>query len=514
MNAKGDFDLSLPAAAPAPGAPPWLAAVRGRASLRLTDSVLAGVPLNGEASLRSDAGGPARAALDLVADGNRVHAEGRLSTRTKAPDDVWTVTMAAPALARLAPWWQMLGRSPGLAGSIEADARVTGRWPDLSSSGQARVSALRVDSVAVQRADARWQLGTRLDAPIDAQLSIAQATVGQTSLETAQLTLKGTGRAHRLELRAESKASPPAWAQRLQAPVPAPRSASAAGAASAVAGAASAASSAGSSTPSPRPATALLQAEGGLFDGPGGAVAGWRGRIEQLAAGQRDATPWVRAGDVGLELAWGGADGAARATVQPGRAEVLGAALRWSRIAWRAGSAAGAGAARCAGRHRAARDRAAAGTPAAGVRLGRRSCRHRPPRGAQRTHVQGRRRDRAQPRRPHGHRRDRHAGARPDRSAPRAERGRRRLELHAGPGRRHARRGRRRGGRAHLAAGDLAGRRRTRRRRARAAGGQPRHLGHLGARRLAARRRAAHRCVHRRNASARRSTPAKCAART
>ena len=40
----------------------------------------------------------------------------------------------------------------------------------------------------------------------------------------------------------------------------------------------------------------------------------------------------LRTRDVGLDLQWAG--GAPRLTVQPGRAELLGAALRWSRIAW------------------------------------------------------------------------------------------------------------------------------------------------------------------------------------
>ena len=44
---------------------------------------------------------------------------------------------------------------------------------------------------------------------------------------------------------------------------------------------------------------------------------------------------WLRARDVGIETLWAG--GPARVSLEPGRAEVLGAGLRWSRFAWQAG---------------------------------------------------------------------------------------------------------------------------------------------------------------------------------
>jgi translocation and assembly module TamB len=48
-----------------------------------------------------------------------------------------------------------------------------------------------------------------------------------------------------------------------------------------------------------------------------------------------DAGTWLRARDIGIETLWTG--GPARVSLEPGRAEVLGAGLRWSRFAWQAG---------------------------------------------------------------------------------------------------------------------------------------------------------------------------------
>ncbi|HJV94642.1 MAG TPA: translocation/assembly module TamB domain-containing protein, partial [Albitalea sp.] len=104
-----------------------------------------------------------------------------------------------------------------------------------------------------------------------------------------------------------SRARPPGWTDVLRPP----------------AGAASA------------PTLAQLQLKGGTVQAAAG-VAGWRGTLQLAELGQATpgAAPWLRTRDVGIELQW--AAGPAQINVQPGRAEVLGGALRWSRIHWQA----------------------------------------------------------------------------------------------------------------------------------------------------------------------------------
>ncbi len=323
LNAQAAVDLVVAAQAVSQPLPAALAALRGTATLTLGDSRLAGVPLRGQASFRSEANAQTLARLRLDADGNSVIAEGRFAASGSGSTDAWDLTADAPTLAKLAPLFKLL-QAPGtdntLAGSLTAKAHVAGRWPALTTQGRLAANALRAGPLAVQHADAQWHLGSAPDAAVDASATFTQASLAQgaatgPSIDTLQLQLKGTGRAHSLEARAEAKARPPAWAEALQA---------------------GAAANAASRT------VAMLQAQGGLVATEASTAAGWRGTLQQLdlrsnAAGS---APLLHAQNLVLDAVWAGTT--PRASVQPGRVELLGGALRWSRLAWQAaGSASG-----------------------------------------------------------------------------------------------------------------------------------------------------------------------------
>ncbi len=164
---------------------------------------------------------------------------------------------------------------------------------------------------ACSSAKARWLLGTQGDAPLDAWVELKQVAVGPPSAETLQLQLKGTLSAHSLELRADSKSLPPAWVESLH------------------------------NTPAAAVATrtlALLQMQGSALGAAPQGLSGWRGRVQKLElrgdAAVEPAPAWVSLRDFGFELAW--ANGPLRAKLDAGRAELLGAVLSWSRIAWSA----------------------------------------------------------------------------------------------------------------------------------------------------------------------------------
>lgn len=353
VNASGTFDLLLPADPSTP-----LTSLRGNAQVAITSSVLAGTPVEGQASLRSVDNDQADATLALQIAGNSLKAQGRFATTittdtgnlTNAAvgrSDRWDVTLDAPALSAFSPLWRLLrpaGSDSTLAGALTASATVNGRWPELSTQGELSGTDLRVASVTAQQARARWKLGSADGAPIDIEAhlsplrlvgpdapgrSLATTPKPSTSataarapspgLESAQLTVQGTVGDHAIELRASSKALPPAWTEALQA-----------------------ANANAATTPPPTndPAGArsalLLQAQGGVIDVPGQRLASWRGSLQrlELKSLQSPATPWITMRDVGIEAQWSG--GPARATVQAGRAELLGAAVRWSRLAWQA----------------------------------------------------------------------------------------------------------------------------------------------------------------------------------
>jgi translocation and assembly module TamB len=323
LNAKGSIDVNLPA----PATPPRpllveLAALRGEALVTLDKSLLAGVPLHGDARWRSADGAPATTAIRLDAASNALRVDGRLATSGNGSADVWDLSLDGPALNRLAPIFRLAlpaGADATLAGTLNAQARINGRWPALATQGRLDASALRAGTFALQNAKASWNLGSSADAKIEASATLTQASLMQAgasgpSLETLQLQLNGTGRAHTLALRAESKARPPAWTESLQGGA-APKTATA---------------------PAATRTTAQLQAQGGIVDAAGTALAGWRGTLQQidLRGNAAGSAPLLHAQNVALEALWAG--DAPRATVQPGRAELLGGAIRWSRIAWQA----------------------------------------------------------------------------------------------------------------------------------------------------------------------------------
>lgn len=348
LNATGDFDLTLPADLSAP----WTA-WRGNAQLAMVRSLVAGTPVDGSASLRSLDSGHAEASLALQVADNRLQGQGRFETTARAnatsgSTDHWTVSLDAPALAGFEPLWHLV-QAPGadttLAGTLKASATIDGRWPAITTQGELNASGLRIGRVAVQQASANWKAGTAAGAAvaIDADLSqmrllseppvsrkptstsVAQVSTSYSSqttespnVESAQLKVNGTFGDHTLELRAVSKALPPSWTHNVQA--------TAAGQpASTLTGAGAAARSA-----------LLMQAKGGFIDMAGQRVAGWRGGVQriELKASNGNASPWVRASNIDIDAVWSGEP--ARVTVQPGQAEVLGAAVRWRQLAWQA----------------------------------------------------------------------------------------------------------------------------------------------------------------------------------
>jgi translocation and assembly module TamB len=320
LNAKGRVNLTVPSA-PAPW-PQTLAAVAGEATLQITPSLLAGVPLSGNAQLRSTPGQPLQVQLALDADGNQLKLSGAFNpTADKARADAWDVNLNAPELAKLAPLFKLIQpNQPATTGALTAQARATGRWPAVQTTGQLEGNALRGGPLSLQKITLDWSLGTSAAAAFTAQGRVTQAawqpagSAAAQQLESAELQLSGTGRAHSLSLRAASNARPPAWVASLLG------------------------RAAPTTVVTTAATTASLQAQGGFIESP--EITGWRGTVQQLEARTTAATPLLRIQDVTTEASWG--PGPARASIQPGQADVLGATVKWSRLAWQAATQPGA----------------------------------------------------------------------------------------------------------------------------------------------------------------------------
>ena len=353
LNAKGDFDLRLTATNAAESAYAVIAATTGSAKLTIVDSLLAGFALQGEATyVNSD--GRARPSLDVLAAGNHIRLEGTMAARGASNDD-WRVVVDAPRLDALAPLLAAPAPANGagraataLSGSLVARAHLAGRWPDVSSEGNLEGKALRLQTFAVRQASARWRVVTGDDRALDGHVVLDGVDADGRALDRIQADIAGTARSHRAEVRVASALLPPAWTDALLARPAGAASATAASAPASLPSGSSAsrAPSTSSSTPPAPPAPGSrsvlsLVAEGGLVDVGGSRAGGWRGTLREAVA-RSVATPtttWLEARDVRAGVVWAGAP--VRVAVEPGRAHVLGATLRWSQIDWQQGAAGG-----------------------------------------------------------------------------------------------------------------------------------------------------------------------------
>lgn len=349
LNAKVVVESRVPLPAAGASALDTIALVRGKIDMTVARSLLAGVPLGGEVHLHSLANDRAQANANFDVGGNTVRLDGQLATTAKGASDTFDLAVDAKALAALTPIFKLVQPPKAdttLAGTLTAKAHLAGRWPDVTTHGNLDVAGLRIGTLGLQQAQARWTAGTSPTDPVDLDATLSAFAVASDgkpgpSIETATVKLSGTARAHTLDLRAVSKALPPAWAEavselgkaKTKTTPPPPPGSSAAGAAEASASAAG--NGIGKSITGQR-TVATLRAKGGLVDQPGAASSGWRGTLQSLEVRSNDlrAKPLVRAEGVSLEAFWAG--GPVRAEVQPGRVELLGGGVHWTRLAYEA----------------------------------------------------------------------------------------------------------------------------------------------------------------------------------
>lgn len=300
LNGQATVDLLLPGTAPAGDSlQAWLAAFRGAIDARIADSRLAGAPLGLELKLRDDAAQQRlRAEAQVDTAGNRLALTGELDTaHGDGRGDRWQLALQAPALAALEPLLKLASPDLRIAGQVQADARLQGRWPRLQTQGTLKAAQLDALGTTLDSADTRWNLGLSPDDPMElsAQL-LALKTAGQT-LERLDLGLEGQGSRHQLSV-----------SGRLQ-----PGEAAMAGA-----------GATGGGQPSPasefagRRLQAELRAQGGWAGDATAGQLGWRGRVERLdvlpAQSGLPSPAMPGAGDAPVEPAPAAAAAAASAT--------------------------------------------------------------------------------------------------------------------------------------------------------------------------------------------------------
>ncbi|WP_119154573.1 translocation/assembly module TamB domain-containing protein [Caldimonas tepidiphila] len=325
LNGGADVDLLVPPRREKQPLGDWLAALQGRAALTLKDSQFAGLPLAADVQASSaPADRTLRSTGRIELAGNRLGWEGRGDPRTLAiaPGTPLAFELEAPALARLAPLLRALGQpaDPPPAGSLSLRGRAEGRWPALVAQGELQGSGLRLAGLRAAKLSGRFRMGLQAGDPLELQLEGRELMLGG-PVSVARLQLQGSGLQHELTLTADAPVTPP-WA----------------------------ATKAGAAPAQPQPQPVRLQARlEGRLDVPGAAtpwteLRGWSGTLRQLqlAPLATPAEPWLRVGEVQAQWQRGaeGAQGRPQAlTLSPGRAEILGAAVRWDRVRWQAAAA-------------------------------------------------------------------------------------------------------------------------------------------------------------------------------
>ncbi|MDH3210239.1 MAG: translocation/assembly module TamB domain-containing protein, partial [Burkholderiaceae bacterium] len=322
LNAQATWDLGLPQTmlrADQAGLVSRLSALRGTASLTLADSLLAGVPLTGSVALHGVKANMVQTSVRLTAAGNAFTLDGVLDAARNGRGDRWTLQAQAPAIARLAPALRLAGITAldgELTGTLSGNARADGRWPLIATEGTLDASQIRMTGASVMSGQARWRLDTKTDAPAELNLALSQAALGPLQIDSLHAQLQGTTSAHTLTLSAQAQGSPPGWVRLLRA--------------SEITTDAAAEST-----------LATVKAHGSLVTQLNGKATAplWRGVIEQfeLRASAPSTAVWLHTKDLHTELQLASSDKPARVSLSAGRAELLGAGLRWDGVQWQAG---------------------------------------------------------------------------------------------------------------------------------------------------------------------------------
>jgi translocation and assembly module TamB len=303
-----------------------LLALRGNAEFVLRDSLLAGVPLEG--SLRLDGRTPGWGVdAALHAGANHATLQGRLAPH--AEDDRWRIELEAPALAALQPLIALHPaaaaalRGPdgglALAGRIASQLQGEGRWPAMRANGTMRATALQAGALRAARVQAQAQAGPDAAAPLALHLDGEQLALGALRADTLQARIDGSLAEHRVAIDLLTPLRPPAWADALLG--------------------------------APASGTRLQSRSRGRWqpgDARDGPLAGrWLAQAIELDVGALVASTgtasangpaWLRARELNAQLQFDADGHLLAASAEPGRAELLGAALRWHQAQWRAGA--------------------------------------------------------------------------------------------------------------------------------------------------------------------------------
>jgi len=315
-----ELDLALPPEPRSLPLPALLQRTAGRGTLKIADSVIAGVPVGLDLALEQAGGrgGSSRVHLQALAAGNQLVASGEGRPSGSGSDDRWKLNVDAGALAALAPLARLLPDGAAWApkaGSARAELVATGRWPDLQTEGRLELQQFGSQALDVAAASADWRLSTGglAQQPLELQADVSGLRWGRQSARQLRAELHGTWQEHRLLVAGALPLVPPPVLERWFGL----RSLSG--------------------------TRAQLQATGAWTAAEGGGGL-WKGRVERLGIGAWDGgtiappgsdwrTDWVDARELGAELQFGRGGTLQRLQAAPGSIRFARAVdLRWDAV--------------------------------------------------------------------------------------------------------------------------------------------------------------------------------------
>ena len=316
LSAGWQFDLRLPGNAASLPAFELAQRVAGNGTVRVHDSVLAGVPVSADFKFgytQAAAPTPAQLQGELLLGNNRISIDGRGDPAGNGQGDRWRAEFKGDNLATLAPLMRLLPALNNWAprqGSGTALVAAEGRWPNVRSEGNLRLSQLQSGALSVATGQVDWRLDTGGDKSLSARLDLAGLQLSGQRADHLRAEVSGTLTEHRININAALPLLPPEMAVQLLGV------------------------QAQSGT------RAQMAAQGAwLADAAGGG--GWRARIERLVVGSWDgsiidtapASLWAQARDLRAELQFDAAGKLVALQADPGRMQIAdNVALRWDEI--------------------------------------------------------------------------------------------------------------------------------------------------------------------------------------
>ncbi|MDP3226166.1 MAG: translocation/assembly module TamB domain-containing protein, partial [Rubrivivax sp.] len=316
LSAGWQLDLRLPGNAATLQPVELLQRLSGNGTLRVHDSVLAGVPLSADIKLGyTQAAAPTAVLLhaEALLGGNQIMVDGRGNPTGDGQGDRWRVEVKANALAALAPLSRL---HPALAdwvprqGSASAVLAADGRWPAMRTEGSARVQQLQVSQLTLAQGQADWRMDSAGDRALSMNLALGGLQWGDQRADHLNAVLSGTLAEHRIDIKGAMPVRAPEAAVKLMG------------------------------VQNESGTRGQLLAQGTWLADPAGGGR-WRARVERLVVGSWDgsvgnaapASVWAQARDLRAELQFG-ADGQLLALqADAGRVQLANdVALRWDAV--------------------------------------------------------------------------------------------------------------------------------------------------------------------------------------